>query len=142
MYSLMLCHTGTSVHLLPPPGYWYTPFLLSGRSRSPTRKHCCLSVFAKSSVRCKYVFIPIPSLNHPHIPISKAFSRFHLVRVGVGFGLGTSLPAWGTRNGRGILGCRGRMGGWVGSEPTCSVRHCPTNTIFVLREFIRNVTCT
>ena len=32
----MLCHTGTPVRLLPPPGYWSTSFLLS--NRSPTRK--------------------------------------------------------------------------------------------------------
>ena len=40
---------------LPPPDYWYTClFLLSGRSRSPTR-NCSFSVFAQSMGPCKYL---------------------------------------------------------------------------------------
>ena len=48
-YPLLLCHTGTPVHLLfpPPPGYSYEYlFLLGGTSRSPTRNRS-RSVFAK-----------------------------------------------------------------------------------------------
>ena len=68
---------GMSVHLLPPPpGYWHTYiFLLSGRSRSPTRNRT-FSVFAKSTRPCKYVFIPILSLNPQYT--SKCFSDFTL----------------------------------------------------------------
>ena len=41
-------------------------FLLSGRSRLPTRQRS-FRVFAKSIGPCKYVFVPIPSLNAPCI---------------------------------------------------------------------------
>ena len=48
-------------------------FLLSGRSKSPTRNRS-FSYFVKSIAPCRYVFIPISSLNPPYI--SKCFSSF------------------------------------------------------------------
>ena len=55
-------------------------FLLSGRPRSPTRNRS-FSIFAKSIGPCKYVFIPIPSLNplisrsvFPSLPYSLALA--------------------------------------------------------------------
>ena len=82
----MLCHTGTSVHLLPlpppphppPPGYWHTYFFLLAAPDHLHEKRS-FSVFAKSLGPCKYVFIPIPSLSPPYIstagvsPISHYF---------------------------------------------------------------------
>ena len=50
-------------------------FLLSGRSRSPTRSRT-FSFFAYSIGPCRYVLIPISSLNPPYI--STCFSSFTL----------------------------------------------------------------
>ena len=44
--SLWLCHKSICVHLLPPPDYWYTSCLLSGRSSPPTR--IAVSAFSRS----------------------------------------------------------------------------------------------
>ena len=75
LYSRMLCHTGTSVHLFPlSAGYWY-PFLPYGRSRSPTRIRS-FGVFAKSFGPCKCFFIPNRSLKPPYI--SDRFPDFTL----------------------------------------------------------------
>ena len=68
-YSTVVCHKHTSEHLLfllPDTSIYL--FLLSGRSRSPSR----------ISLRpCKYVFIPIVSLNPPYI--SGLFLAFTLL---------------------------------------------------------------
>ena len=52
-------------------------FFLPGRSRSPTRKRSW-SVFVKSTGPCKYVFIPIPSLNPSCISNSLSDSTLFL----------------------------------------------------------------
>ena len=60
------------IYFLLPATTGKSLFLLSGRSRSPTR-NLSSCVFANKSIgSCKYVFIPIPSLNPPSI--SKSFS--------------------------------------------------------------------
>ena len=52
-WYLLLCHTGTSVHLpLPPSGYWYTSFFfLAGLG--PPHEIVIFSVFAQSVGVCK-----------------------------------------------------------------------------------------
>ena len=77
-YSLGLCHTITSVHLLPPPpGYWYTStsvFFLAGSSHP---HGIAASAFSRSTMgRANAFSFPPPSLNPPHI--SKRFSDFTL----------------------------------------------------------------
>ena len=68
----MLCHTGTSVLLPPPPGYWYTTcFLPAGPG--PLHKTAA-SAFSRSPLGRANTFFcfPIPWFNPPHS--SKCFS--------------------------------------------------------------------
>ena len=82
IYSILLCHYG---HINASTSSSWLPvylFLLSGRSRSPTRNRS-FSVFAKSNRPCKYVFIPIPWLNRPYTSLSSVspISPFFLALV-------------------------------------------------------------
>ena len=67
---------GTSVHLSPPsPDHWHTSFFfLAG----PGHLHeIAVSAFSRKSIGpCKYLFIPIASLNPPYY--SERFSDFTL----------------------------------------------------------------
>ena len=61
-YPILLCHKGTSVLFPPPPDYWHTSFFfLVGLG--PLHE-IAVSAFSRSPFgKCKYVFIPISSLN-------------------------------------------------------------------------------
>ena len=65
-------------------------FPLSGRSRSPTRNRS-FGVFAKSTGRSKYVFLPVPSLDPPVYLYSKYFSDFFNLFLAIGFSVFLSL---------------------------------------------------
>ena len=64
-YSLLLCHTGTSVRLHPPPGYWYTSFFFM--QAGPGSLHeLAVSAFSRSPLgRANTLSFLIPSLNPP-----------------------------------------------------------------------------
>ena len=103
---LLLCHTGTSVHLLPPPpGYWYTSFFfmagpghphqiaVSAFSQSPLgRANTCSFLYLLSipriSLKCFSDFTLFPNASLSPLPIRFSTSALYPTKISAGGGEG------------------------------------------------------
>lgn len=64
LYSLLLCHKGTYVHLISPtPGYWYTSF----RSSPGPLHQRAVSAFARRPLGRAYTFSFVSLLSTRHV---------------------------------------------------------------------------
>ena len=78
IYFLLLCHTGTPVHLLrPPPGYWYTSFFfLAGPGYL---LEIAVAAFSRSPLGCANTLSFLLLRPISRTSLKCFFFRFHLL---------------------------------------------------------------